>query len=122
MIKRILSVILVIFMTIGVAACSEGKIDNKTEVKKIPDYTQKEFGLSGYWAPYEISEESLKLYKEVGFNTLLMINHSLDNTSEEQFYLGSERTMNALELCKKLGLKATLNYNDWKAEQVEGAG
>lgn len=122
MIKRIFCIVLVIFMTIGVAACSESKIDNKAEVKKIPDYTQKEFGLSGYWAPYDISEKSLKLYKEVGFNTLLMINHSLDNTSEDQFYLGSDRTMKALELCKKLGLKAALNYNDWKAEQVEGAG
>ena len=28
--------------------------------------------------------------------------------------------MKALEICKKLGLKAILNYNDWKAEQCEG--
>ena len=109
-------------MTLGISACSE--TNNKTEditesnveVKKIPDYPKQEFGLSGYWAPYELTEESLQLYKDVGFNTLLMINHSLDNTSEDQFYLGSERTMKALELCRKMDLKAILNYNDWKAE------
>lgn len=128
MLKKIFCIVLVIFMTLGISACSE--TNNKTEditesnveVKKIPDYPKQEFGLSGYWAPYELTEESLQLYKDVGFNTLLMINHSLDNTSEDQFYLGSERTMKALELCRKMDLKAILNYNDWKAEQVEGAG
>ena len=115
-------------MTLGIAACSETEsktesaIENNVESKKIPDYPKQEFGLSGYWAPYEISEESLQQYKDVGFNTLLMINHSLDNTSEYQFYLGSERTMKALELCKKTGLKAIINYNEWKAEQIEGEG
>ncbi|MBQ8267085.1 MAG: hypothetical protein IJZ21_01695, partial [Clostridia bacterium] len=54
-----------------------------------------------------------------GFNTLAMINHSLSRTSEEQFYLGSDRTMKALEVCKKVGLKAIIGYNDWMAEWTE---
>ena len=53
---------------------------------------------------------------------MLMINHSGERTSEEQFYLGSDRTMKALEICKKLGMKAVLNYNDWIAVSVEGEG
>ena len=89
---------------------------------KIPQFSKQRFELSGFWAPYEISEKSFKQYKDAGFTTLAMINHSLENTSEGQFYLGSERTMNALKICKKVGLKAILNYNGWKAEDVEGAG
>lgn len=87
---------------------------------ELSNFVNQQFGTSGFWAPYEISEESFRLYKDCGFNTLAMINHSLGNTSEEQFYLGSKRTMKALEVCKSVGLKAILNYNDWKAEQCEG--
>ena len=117
MIKKILVLTLSIIMVFGVVGC-----DKKYDVSDLPEYTQKQFEISGFWAPYEISEESFKQYKDVGFTTLAMINHSLENTSEGQFYLGSERTMNALKICKKVGLKAILNYNDWKAEQVEGEG
>lgn len=87
---------------------------------KLPQFANREFEISGFWAPYEITEESFKTYKNVGFTTLAMINHSLGNTSEEQFYLGSQRTMKALEVCRKVGLKAILNYNDWMAERVSG--
>ena len=51
-----------------------------------------------------------------------MINHSGERNSEEQFYLGSKRTMKALELCKKLGLKAVINYDDWIAQTSEEQG
>ncbi len=68
-----------------------------------------------------MTEESFKQYKDAGFNIVSLINHSGEWTSEEQFYLGSDRTMKALELCKKLDLKATLSYNDWIAERIEGA-
>ena len=114
MLKKFLAIILVLAIALCFTACGEKN--------NIPEYETQEFGISGFWAPYEISEESFQMYKDAGFNTLAMINHSLGNTSEEQFYLGSERTMKALEICKKVGLKAIINYNDWKAEQVEGAG
>ena len=109
---------LVIFMVLSSTGCNWDK--NKYTLEDLPKYESQEFGISGFWAPYDISEEGLKFYKDAGFNTLAMINHSLGNTSEEQFYLGSKRTMTALENCRKVGLKAILNYNDWKAEQCEG--
>lgn len=90
-------------------------------VGEIPQFEEHKFDISGFWAPYEISEESFIQYKDVGFTTLAMINHSLSNNSKNQFYFGSDRTMKALEVCRKVGLKAILNYNDWKAEQCEGA-
>lgn len=96
--------------------------EKKYSEKDLPQYEAQQFEISGFWAPYDISEEGLQFYKDAGFNTLAMINHSLGNTSEEQFYLGSKRTMTALENCKKVGLNAILNYNDWKAEQCEGEG
>ena len=87
---------------------------------KIPSFASKQFETSGFWAPYEISEDSFKQYKDVGFTSLAMINHSLEKTSENQFYLGSERTMKALEICRKVGLTATINYNDWIGPAIEG--
>ncbi len=88
----------------------------------IPQFEQRGFNISGFWAPYEISEANFKQYKDVGFTEFAMINHdpTLRNTSKEQFYLGSERTMKALEICRKVGLKAIINHNDWKASQCEG--
>ncbi len=115
--KCLLCVILAVCMSVcSLSSCA------KNYENKIPVYNSKQFEISGFWAPYEISEESFKQYKDVGFTTLAMINHSLSNTSQDQFYLGSERTMKALEICDKVGLKAILNYNDWKAEQCEGEG
>ena len=113
MFKKLVCILLVVFMMTGLVACKG---------EKLPEYSQKEFGIAGYWAPYEISEESFKLYQDAGLNTMLMINHSGERTSDEQFYLGSNRTLKALELCKKLGMKAVLNYNDWIAASVEGEG
>ncbi len=114
MLKRILAVSLVLVMAIGLIGCDSGS--------KLPEYAEKQFEISGFWAPYEITEESFTQYKNVGFTTLAMINHSLGRTSEEQFYLGSDRTMKALEICKKVGLNAILNYNDWMAESCEEDG
>ena len=124
MFKKVFSLLMVSVMAFSIVGCSED--DAKEDAKKkynldsLPKYESQDFEISGFWAPYDISEEGLKFYKDAGFNTLAMINHSLGNTSEEQFYLGSKRTMTALENCKKVGLNAILNYNDWKAEQCEG--
>lgn len=114
MFKRVLALTLVFVMAVGVVGCT-GKSD-------IPEYAEKQFEISGFWAPYDISEAGLQQYKDAGFTTLAMINHSLGATSEEQFYLGSDRTMTALENCKKVGLKAILNYNDWMVPRCEEEG
>ena len=111
MFKKILSLLMALVLSFGFVGCGK-KSD-------LPEYENKQFDISGFWAPYEISEESFKLYKDVGFTELAMINHSLEKTSENQFYLGSERTMKALEICKKVGLNAILNYNDWIATWAE---
>ncbi len=119
MFKRTIILFLAVIMVFSTIGCKNAA--NKKE-DALPDYPEQKFEISGFWAPYEITEASFKQYKEAGFTTLAMINHSLPNSSENQFYLGSERTMKALELCKKMGLNAILNYNDWKAEQCEGDG
>ena len=143
MFKRVLSIVLVLIMTFSFASCkkeadetensstssktsSSGETtstgDDAAMIYVLPEYDANQFEISGFWAPYDISEEGLQEYKDVGFTTLAMINHSLGRTSEEQFYLGSERTMKALESCKKVGLNAILNYNDWMAESCEEDG
>lgn len=114
MFKRIVIISLALIMILGLAGCKQGD--------KIPEYAEKQFEISGFWAPYDISEEGLKQYKDVGFTTLAMINHSLAYDSEHQFYFGSDRTMTALENCKKVGLKAILNYNDWMVPRCEEEG
>ena len=114
-IKCLICVLLVACLSLGAfSSCGMGY------ASKIPEYPEHEFELSGFWAPYEISEASFKQYKEAGFTTMAFINHALPKTSENQFYLGSERTMKALELCKKVGLKVILNYNDWVATWASG--
>lgn len=121
MFKKVFSLLLALAMVFSVAGCGEKKSENINSTEK-PKYTQKQFEISGFWAPYDISEEGLQEYKDVGFTTLAMINHSLGATSEEQFYLGSDRTKTALENCKKVGLNAILNYNDWMVPRCEEEG
>ena len=111
MIKKYISIILILCMTFCFAACEQKDV--------LPEYEEQSFEISGFWAPYEMTEESFKQYKDVGFTTLAMINHSLEKNSENQFYLGSKRTMKALELCRKTGLKAILQYGDWLATWSE---
>lgn len=112
MIKKIVSIMVVLNFVLLLAGCKAGG-------DKLPTYSQKSFEISGFWAPYELTEQSFKQYKDIGFTTFNMINHSLDKDSENQFYLGSERTKKALELCRKTGLNAILNYNDWVATWSE---
>lgn len=121
MFKKVIVLFLTAVMLLSVVGCNNAS-KNKTTGKKenvLPDYPEQYFETSGFWAPYEITEESFKQYKDAGFTTLNMINHSLAKTSEDQFYLGSDRTIKSLELCRKLGLNAILNYNDWIATWSE---
>lgn len=123
MFKKVISLLLALAMVFTVVGCGSKKEDaSADETVKTPEYADKQFEISGFWAPYEITEESFTTYKDAGFTHLAMINHSLGRTSEEQFYLGSERTMKALEICKKVGLKAILNYNDWMTVSCEEEG
>lgn len=125
MFKRIITMILAVVMVVGIVGCKSDDVSQNSEPENTLEvdanglyiYEDHEFVTSGFWAPYDITEESFKQYKDIGFTTLNMINHSLSRTSENQFYLGSERTMKALEICEKVGLKAILNYNDWVADQ-----
>ncbi len=110
MLKKMIAAVLVLVMAFSVASCKSNGI---------PSYPEQSFEISGFWAPYEITEESLQQYKDVGFTTLAFINHSLEKNSENQFYLGSDRTMKALELCRKTGLNAILQYGDWIANWSE---
>ena len=89
----------------------------------VPQYESAQLRLSGFWSPYEQTEESYLLYKNAGLNTLLMGNHSVDEwTSETLDYLGSAHTAKSLQLCKKVGLDAVLQYGDWYCARAEGKG
>ena len=110
MFKKILILSLALVMILSTVGC---------KADELPNYPEQSFEISGFWAPYELTEETFKQYKDVGFTTFAMINHSLEKNSENQFYLGSDRTMKALELCRKTGLNAILNHNDWIATWSE---
>ncbi len=110
MLKKIIIISLALIMALSTVGC---------KADELPDYPEQSFEISGFWAPYEITEESLQQYKDAGFTTLAFINHSLEKNSENQFYLGSDRTMKALELCRKTGLNAILQYGDWIATWSE---
>ncbi len=80
------------------------------------EYEKKEFITRGFWLPNEIDEEAFTLYKNAGLNTVDFVNHETKegvSHSDSHYYLGSNRTAKALELCKKTGLKAMLAYREW---------
>ena len=117
MFKKIISAILAVTTTL----CAAFSLTSCEQKNKLPEYAQKDFEFSGFWTPYELTEESLQLYKDLGFTNLALGNHSLVPwNSDTQYYLGSNRTMKALELCRKVGLTATLSYNDWIGPAIEG--
>ena len=95
---------------------------NVDYTKLVPTYSNHEFEISAFWAPYDISVEGLQMYKDAGLNTLALINHSLDWDSDHQFYLGSNRTMTALKNAKKVGLDVIISYGDWIGGAIEGEG
>ena len=114
MLKRLLCICLVCIMAFGFSAC-----DKKDS---LPQYDDREFIIAGLWAPRDVSEEGFQLYKAAGFTALSFSNHDeMPRTSDNQYYLGSNRTMKALELCKKVGLDAILGYGDtWYVREIEG--
>lgn len=120
MLKKILALILACVMPLAVFGCEEsnnqsgGNTSDKKEPytqTNLPKYESQEFELCGLWAPHDITEEAFKLYKDAGFNVCSFTNHDEQpRTSETQYYIGSKRTMEALEICKKLGLDVYLAY------------
>ncbi len=124
MFKRIFSTVLALSMVLCVTGCkSESNVEEgekNIQLSSPAEYENHEFEISAFWCPYDISVEGLQEYKDAGFNTLFTGNHSLSWTSDNQFYLGSNRTMTALENAKEVGLNVILNYNDWIALGIEG--
>ncbi len=72
-------------------------------------YEQQELMIRGFWLPDEISEEAFALYQQAGLNTVDFVNHTT-REKDAAYYIGSAKTLEALELCEKLGLDAVLNY------------
>ena len=114
MFKRLLCICLVLVMAFSVSACDKKDV--------LPEYEDHEFIIAGLWAPKDVSEEGFQLYKDAGFTALSFSNHDeMPRTSDNQYYLGSNRTMKALELCKKVGIDALLGYDDnWYVHDIEG--
>ncbi len=108
-----------IAILLGLTACGSGCKEVTPTVKSYP---AQAFVTRGFWLPDEIDEEAFALYKGAGLNTVEFINHNGEKTSEKQYYLGSERTKRALELCKGTNLKAYISYGRWKAEACGETG
>lgn len=120
MTKRIIAIILSFILVISLAGC--GKPQNSKPENTLHEYDDHEFIIAGLWAPLDVSEKGFQLYKDAGFTALSFSNHDeMPRTSDNQYYLGSNRTMTALKLCKKVGLDAILSYNDtWYVHEIEG--
>ncbi len=118
MIKRIVSIVLVLCLVLCTfCSCkATGKKNN------LPQYESQQFEIAGLWAPRQMTEEAFVQYKNAGFNVYSFTNHDeLPRTSENQYYLGSKRSMEALELCRKVGLDVYLSYGDsWFNRANEG--
>ena len=104
--SRLFCIILVVCLLLSsLSSCG------KNYASKIPEYPEDQFEISGLWAPNEMTEEAFQQYKDAGFNVFSFSNHDeLPRSNENQYYLGSKRTVEALELCKKVGLGAYISY------------
>ena len=133
MLKKVLALILACAMCCAVVGCAEStdKKDDTTSTadKKepytqtnLPKYENQEFELCGLWAPHDITEEAFMLYKDAGFNVCSFTNHDEQpRNSQTQYYIGSERTMEALKICKKVGLDVYIAYGaSWFNRANEG--
>ena len=129
MFKKYIALLLIFTLAISVIGCGQSStksqssdLQSTVQKQNLPDYEQHQFNIMGLWAPYDVSEEGFKLYKDAGFNVLSFTNHSEEpRTSDNQYYIGSNRTLEALELCKKVGLDAYIAYEDtWFVRDIEG--
>ena len=120
MFKRVLSIIIALVMAFSLGACKKTKETKKGYV--LPEYSYKQFEIAGLWAPRQMTEEAFLQYKNAGFNVFSFTNHDeLPRKSENQYYIGSKRSLEALELCKKVGLDVYISYGDsWFNRHNEG--
>ncbi len=81
-------------------------------------YAEQDFTITAWWAPYEISKESYTMYAASGLNTMLLVNHSGERNSENQYYLSSKATENALKVCKEMKMPVVLNYFPYLANAL----
>ncbi len=117
MFKKVFIILLVCIMAFSVVGC-----EKKYSEKDLYQYEAQEFEICGLWAPRQMTEEAFQQYKDAGFNICSFTNHDeLPRTSETQYYIGSKRTMEALEICKKVGLDVYIAYGDsWFNRANEG--
>ncbi len=117
MFKKIICAIMVLTMLFSFSAC-----DKKYDLSDLPEYAAQEFELAGLWAPHEITESAFKQYKDAGFNVMSFTNHDeVPRNSENQYYIGSKRTAEALKVCKKIGIDVYLAYGaSWFNRANEG--
>ena len=105
-------------MFLSCSACD--KISIKS-TPKLPSYDKQEFEIGALSSPEELSEEAYMQYKDAGFNVMVFSIHNGKSSSDDLFYLGSNRTQKALEICKKIGLDVYVAYgNSWAARNIEG--
>ena len=106
MFKKIFIMALVFIMAFSVVGC-----DKKYSEKDLPKYEAQEFEICGLWAPHDITEEAFQLYKDAGFNVCSFTNHDeIPRNTDTQYFIGSNRTLEALEICKKIGIDVYIAY------------
>ena len=117
MLKKLTVVVLALLMVLSLAAC-----DKNYDESDLPKYEAQQFELAGLWAPHEITEAAFNQYKDAGFNVLSFTNHDdVPRTSENQYYVGSKRTEEALKICKNIGIDVYLAYGaSWFNRDNEG--
>ena len=131
--KKFISFILTVALVLSLNACSNSQIKLSSDVSvndasagvvdinDIPNYPQQEFEIGALSSPEEISEEAYKQYRDAGFNVLVFSIHNGKSSSDDLYYLGSNRTQKSLELCKKMGLDVYIAYgNSWSTREIEG--
>ncbi len=118
-INSIIAAITAVCLSLGTTACTTNNNESTPHAKT---YEDANFVISGFWQPHDITEEGFTLYKNAGLNNLLMGHHDGEWTSENRAYLGSVLTQKNLELCRKVGLTATLNFAEWYKIASEGTG
>ncbi len=106
MFKKIFIMALVCIMAFSIVGC-----DKKYSEKDLPKYEAQEFEICGLWAPHDITEEAFQLYKDAGFNVCSFTNHDeIPRNTDTQYFIGSNRTLEALEICKKIGIDVYIAY------------
>ncbi|MBR5473525.1 MAG: hypothetical protein IKU82_06015 [Clostridia bacterium] len=117
MLKKIMCAVLALAMLLSLSAC-----DKNYNESDLPEYSQQEFEICGLWAPHEITESAFQQYKDAGFNVMSFTNHDeVPRSTENQYFIGSKRTDEALKICKKIGIDVYLAYGaSWFNRHNEG--